>query len=318
MHLLRNKGFSLSINDFDDAANIIDTIKDLPIDEIKVGFGVISNIGVQESAQETFRKVMCLSQQHGLRVVAVGIEHKKQAEWLHNQGCDRGQGYFCGQTFPGDKLNNFILDKSSKKIFVVERRLKLLILEDDEQYRELLAESLSDLYDVVTAAIINEARDLFLKEKPELVIFDVNLPDGSGIELCKEFKASVGNHEYSSVFISGSEDPIHKLEAYEVGAIDYIKKPCPFPELVAKMGRVSTFHIKQQDLKGNSDKAQAAVLESLKEASDYGVIVHFFKNLLACRDEPEMSARLFSFMKDKGLLCSVQFRSRDAIVCFNS
>ncbi|MFL0801081.1 MAG: EAL domain-containing protein [Agarilytica sp.] len=311
---LHMKGIGLSLNDFEDATNAIATLKDLPINEIKVKTNVVTQIRTHAHAQTMFRKALYLSQQYGLRIVAVGIEHKPEVAWLHKQGCNRGQGYLFGQPMPIRDLCKYLAGDVKGQSRQKES-LKLLIVEDDIQYRVLLEESLNELYQVYTASSTDEALKVFSTEQPELIILDVHLPDGTGIDLCRDLKAQ-SKSPFSAVFVSGSEDSVHKLQAYDVGAIDFLQKPCPFNLLVAKMGHVAAFHKKRQELETSSHEAQAVAVHSLREAAYYGDIIQFFKNLLSCRDEQGMAQEVFSFMQQKDLSCSVQFRNSDATSSF--
>ncbi len=311
---LHMKGIGLSLNDFEDATNAIAALKELPINEIKVKTNVVTQIRTHAHAQTMFRKALYLSQQYGLRIVAVGIEHKPEVEWLHKQGCNRGQGYLFGQPMPIKKLVKYLSGDAEGQTRQKDS-LKLLIVEDDIQYRVLLEESLNELYQVFTAGSTDEALKVFSAEQPELVILDVHLPDGTGIDLCRDLKAQ-SKSPFSAVFVSGSEDSLHKLQAYDVGAIDFLQKPCPFNVLVAKMGHVAAFHKKRQELETSSHEAQAVAVHSLREAAYYGDIIQFFKNLLSCRDEQGMAQEVFSFMRQKDLSCSVQFRNHDATCSF--
>lgn len=312
---LHMKGFTLSLNNFEDASNAIAMLKELPINEIKVRTNVVAQLSTHAYAQTAFRKAVYLSQQYGIRIVAVGIEHRKEVDWLHRQGCDRGQGYLFGQPMAIDSLPKFLSGDAQVQVRQ-KQSLKLLIVEDDPQYRTLLEESLTDLYTVFACGSANEAEKLFAKEEPELIILDVNLPDGTGIDLCLDLNIDYEG-QFSALFVSGSEDPLHKLQAYEVGAIDFLQKPCPFNELVAKVGHVAAFHKKRHELEDNSDAAQQAAVLSLREAAYYGDIIQFFKNLLVCRDEETIAKQVFSFMQQKGLLCSVQFRNTETISSFS-
>ncbi len=214
-----------------------------------------------------------------------------------------------------DSLPEFLSGEAQVQVRQKES-LKLLVVEDDPQYRVLLEESLNDLYTVFACGTAREAESIFVKQKPELVILDVNLPDATGIDLCLDLNIDFDG-QFSALFVSGSEDPLHKLQAYDVGAIDFLEKPCPFNVLVAKVGHVAAFHKKRHELEDSSDAAQQAAVHSLREAAYYGDIIQFFKNLLSCRDEETIAKQIFSFMQQKELTCSVQFRNAETNSSFS-
>ena len=78
-------------------------------------------------------------------------------------------------------------------IFPSERRARILLVEDHEPTRNTLAHLLTRRqYKVLTARSAAEARDISAKEKVDLVISDVGLPDGNGNELMKELQERFG------------------------------------------------------------------------------------------------------------------------------
>jgi len=80
---------------------------------------------------------------------------------------------------------------------------KIFLLEDDEGIREVLELLLtSEDYIVQSFATITEFRNRDTSILPDLYLFDVMLPDGSGIDLCKEMKQNSGNDEVPVVIMS--------------------------------------------------------------------------------------------------------------------
>ncbi|WP_373071409.1 response regulator transcription factor [Sulfurimonas sp.] len=105
---------------------------------------------------------------------------------------------------------------------------KILLLEDDI----LLAQTLEDLlisenYDVSLVTTGNEAIDKTYDEKFDLYVFDINVPDITGLELLESLRDA--NDNTPTIFISALVDIQSISKAFKVGAEDYIKKPF-FPE----------------------------------------------------------------------------------------
>jgi EAL domain-containing protein (putative c-di-GMP-specific phosphodiesterase class I)/DNA-binding response OmpR family regulator len=312
MMQLRLKGYRLSLNDMELSPTILSGLKTLPIDEVKVPVKTVSQIRTQAAAQTTMRKIMYYANQYGLGVVAVGLEHESEEEWLQKAGICLGQGYLYGKPMEIEEFVQFLNSRDLGQVEDVKTNLNLLALEDEEYDRKILNDSLGKNYNLHVAGTIAEGERLFHELKPELVLFDVHLPDGTGIELCKKLKADPNNHAFSAVFLSGTDDPVLKVQAYEVGAIDFLFKPCPVNELLTKIDRLSVYHKKAGELAHSQQEAQSLAVQSLKEASSYGDIIQFIKNLLHCRDEHAMALELFSFMEKKSLLCSVEMRGTEA------
>ncbi len=123
-----------------------------------------------------------------------------------------------------------------------EQRPVVLLVDDEAQMRRVLRTALdSHGYAVVEAVSIAEAWAAVTARKPELVLLDLGLPDGNGIELCRRLR------EFSRVpviVISARGQELDKVEALDAGADDYVTKPFGSSELLARM-RVALRHSAQ-------------------------------------------------------------------------
>lgn len=99
----------------------------------------------------------------------------------------------------------------------------ILIVEDDTALREGLITALqSDSLTVHAAADLAEAHRILRERTFDLLLLDVNLPDGSGIELCREVTAA---EDVPVIFLTVRDAEIDEVTAFRAGACDYIKKP---------------------------------------------------------------------------------------------
>ncbi len=107
---------------------------------------------------------------------------------------------------------------------------KILIVDDDSSLRFALTEALRSWnYESVAAANLAEARRLFLEEEPHVVLLDIDLPDGSGLDFLTEIKAE--QPDAIVVMITGNVDVKHTIAALRGGAHDFIGKPVRLEEL---------------------------------------------------------------------------------------
>jgi DNA-binding response OmpR family regulator len=101
---------------------------------------------------------------------------------------------------------------------------KILIVEDHEDTRELMVFLLKQSdYEVLSAACIAEALTLIKKEQPDLVVLDSLLPDGNGLELCRNLHRVTPTTPI--LFCSGLAYEADKQEALTSGAHAYLIKP---------------------------------------------------------------------------------------------
>ncbi len=113
--------------------------------------------------------------------------------------------------------------------------MKLLIVEDDRALNDGIALSLKADADVTLQAYtLAEARKLFA-EGVDLVILDMNLPDGSGLSLCREIRAA---GRIPVIFLTANDLEIDIVTGLESGADDYITKPFSLMVLRARVHAV--------------------------------------------------------------------------------
>jgi DNA-binding NtrC family response regulator len=111
------------------------------------------------------------------------------------------------------------------------RRLKLLIVDDEEKILESLTEVFRDRFVVLTARSADEAREVFGRENPELLLSDQRMPGTTGIELLKEIKECEPGT--IRMLITGYSDIDAVIEAVNHQVLyRYIAKPWKNEELV--------------------------------------------------------------------------------------
>lgn len=98
---------------------------------------------------------------------------------------------------------------------------KILIVEDDRELNQGIAYALEkEGYTVRSAYSMEETQNIFCTINPDLVLLDVNLPDGNGFALCKWIK-----HRAAILFLTARDLEEDVLQGYELGAEDYVTKP---------------------------------------------------------------------------------------------
>jgi two-component system alkaline phosphatase synthesis response regulator PhoP len=89
---------------------------------------------------------------------------------------------------------------------------------------------------VELAVSCKEAREKFQNYSPAIAILDIGLPDGSGIELAREFRQK--RKDCVLLFCTALNDPYLRVEGLELGAEDYITKPFELKELTLRLDRI--------------------------------------------------------------------------------
>jgi two-component system, OmpR family, KDP operon response regulator KdpE len=113
------------------------------------------------------------------------------------------------------------------------RRATILVVDDEPPIRRLLRTSLTAQgYDVLEATGGQEAIDAVEREKPDLIILDLGLPDLGGIEVIRVLRQ---RSSLPIIVLSVRDDERGKVEALDLGADDYVTKPFGVDELVARI-----------------------------------------------------------------------------------
>lgn len=111
--------------------------------------------------------------------------------------------------------------------------MRILIVEDNDTIVEGLKFSLEqENFKVTISKTINEAKIEILNNLYNLVILDIMLPDGDGVELCRYIKE---NFDMPVIFLTAKDAEIDIIKGLNVGADDYIVKPFRIGELVARI-----------------------------------------------------------------------------------
>jgi len=110
-----------------------------------------------------------------------------------------------------------------------------LVLEDDEGLRFYVRELLASAgYETQCCGTVAEARRSFLANPPDLIVADIDLPDGNGMELCRELGVGL-NSDVRLIFLTGSGEMKLRLQAFRLGAHDYMVKPFAAEEFLARV-----------------------------------------------------------------------------------
>ena len=113
---------------------------------------------------------------------------------------------------------------------------RILIVEDEESYREPLVYQLTrEGYDVSAAATGEEGLELFTKGGIDLVLLDLMLPGLDGTALCRRIREQ---SRVPIIMLTAKSAEIDKVVGLEIGADDYITKPYSFRELLARVRAV--------------------------------------------------------------------------------
>lgn len=117
----------------------------------------------------------------------------------------------------------------------------LLIVDDEPHILSFLHDNFtSDDFTVHTAASVAQARSKLNAHRPHLALLDVNLPDGTGFDLCREVRGADAmdvrfDPDLPIIMLTARDDETDRVRGFQRGADDYVPKPFSYPELLARV-----------------------------------------------------------------------------------
>jgi two-component system, OmpR family, response regulator len=113
----------------------------------------------------------------------------------------------------------------------------ILVVDDEANIRDLLSIALRHVgFEVTTADTCLAAQNIVVKQAPDLLVLDVMLPDGDGIELCQRLRRD--GMRAPVLFLTARDATEDKVRGLTVGGDDYVTKPFSLEELVARVRAV--------------------------------------------------------------------------------
>jgi DNA-binding response OmpR family regulator len=112
---------------------------------------------------------------------------------------------------------------------------KVLIIDDETENLTLLAEMLSKEFAPITAASGKDGLALAIREVPDVVLLDINMPDMDGFEVCSRLRSQPGTRDIPVIMLTSSSNVDSRVKGLDVGADDYVCKPFHMRELIARV-----------------------------------------------------------------------------------
>ena len=114
--------------------------------------------------------------------------------------------------------------------------VKVLVIEDEPDIRKTVEYNLTrEGYEVSGCGSISEAKALLENPNFSIILLDLMLPDGSGLDLCKQIKSNPETNEIPILILTAKDDEVDKVVGFELGADDYVTKPFSVRELILRV-----------------------------------------------------------------------------------
>jgi type IV pilus assembly protein PilB len=136
---------------------------------------------------------------------------------------------------------------AEKAVEALGTHLRILAVDDDPFIRKMLQKVLTEAqYDVVLATDGEEALEKVYRERPDLIISDVVMPNMDGLSLVKKLKSQLQTSIIPVILLTSKDEVESEVEGLEAGADDYIPKPIVANLLLARINRVLSIYGRAQ------------------------------------------------------------------------
>ena len=149
----------------------------------------------------------------------------------------------------------------------------IYIVEDEEDIADLISLHLTKAgFSVETFSSIHSFTERMEQKHPKLILLDLMLPDGDGMETCKELKRNENTKSIPVVMVTARGDEIDRILGLEIGADDYIPKPFSVRELTARVKNLIKRAYPQME---SGEHPTLMLTENIQiEANRHRVLVH--------------------------------------------
>ncbi|MEJ2592898.1 MAG: two-component system response regulator [Candidatus Thiodiazotropha sp.] len=167
-----------------------------------------------------------------------------------------------------------------------EHRAKILLVDDETFYIDILVELLKDDYMTVVAKDGEQAlRRAVSLPKPDLILLDILMPGMDGYEVCRRLKENPQTRDIPVIFLTVKSEVPDEIKGFELGAVDYISKPMSPPIVQARVASHLALHKARQQLADHNELLEIKVRERTEELNrTKDVAIYCMASLAETRD----------------------------------
>ena len=194
---LREMGFKIAMDDFGSGYSSLNTLKDIPIDILKLDMGFISGETNAEKGGNIISSVIRMSHSLGLMTIAEGVETTEQAEFLKGMGCDIIQGYVYGRPMPVSDFEKVMEEKGVSKFVPafgdIKNDLRLLFRRNSSGLRVF------ESYIGPAAVFFYEPGKLKIVRTNDMMIDMLGFRELFGVEFSRSFDDGIAQEDRAAV-----------------------------------------------------------------------------------------------------------------------
>lgn len=247
---LREAGFKILMDDFGSGYSSLNTLKSIQVDVLKIDMMFLPIEGEAERGEIILTSVIRMARWLGMNVIVEGVETRMQRDFLEGIGCEYVQGYYYAKPMSSDEYERLYIDNSVKgnnnqadvscTNDKSECNASILVIDDSEIDRTIINENLNKLYTVHECENAEQGLAYLQNniDKVRLILVDNLLPGMSGMEFLRYCQQESSLDVIPKIMITSEENEDVQVEAFSVGAYDYITKPLTKEIIIARVKHV--------------------------------------------------------------------------------
>lgn len=150
-----------------------------------------------------------------------------------------------------------------------EKKATILIVDDAIINIGMLEDILIDLgYETLSATSAAEATELLMEKFPDMVLLDIMMPDINGYEFCHMLKENPHTRDIPVIFVSAAESDDEKERAFEIGGVDFIKKPFNLTDIKTRVSTHLNIYYLKKELQESNRKLNRVIAEQSKKIDE--------------------------------------------------
>lgn len=152
---------------------------------------------------------------------------------------------------------------------MADKKATILIVDDAIINIGLLEDILEDLgYETLSATSAAEATSILTEKLPQMVLLDIMMPDVNGYEFCQMLKENPHTRDIPVIFVSAAESDDEMEKAFEIGGVDFIRKPFNMIEIKTRVSTHLNIYLLKRELQESNRKLHSVVNDQVKKIED--------------------------------------------------
>lgn len=238
---LHRAGFIILLDNFGRGTSSIKSFKDMKFDRLKVDMNFLSSGEDTKRSEMILSAIIKMANWLGISVTAVCVETKHQKNFSEASGCDNIQGFYFNKPMTRFEYEEAYLLQVEKDLQALEVEKKniskhdftILVIDDSEEERSILRQYLEDKFHIHCCENAEIGLTYLRKnwDRVRLVLVDYIMSGMSGVDFLKICNDEENLRNIPKIMLTSKDDSKAQVEAFRVGAYDYLTKPL-VPEIV--------------------------------------------------------------------------------------